>query len=229
MKQKSAVETIAGSPGTTLAVNAAPLLAQLFPSVGAVVGATGITLLSAVPFLSGTLAAGRQTARIEANIKALAESLAQVQCDLSDLTDDQYKLASECSLAFLSTINVAKLTYLRQAIHNTLVDSSVAAGVPEVLGRLIRDISAAETALVLELFKYRVIQVGEGVVGVETFTGTWTILRGSPEEVLIQGLVSIGLLITTKSAFNSTGYVWSPLTAKFIALVRPPSGNASGE
>jgi hypothetical protein len=51
MNEKSAVEAVAGSTTVTLAANAAPVLAQIFPDIGAMVGATAIPLLSAVPFL----------------------------------------------------------------------------------------------------------------------------------------------------------------------------------
>ena len=119
MNEKSSIEAVAGNMAVNLAANAAPLLPQLFPAIGAMVGASTVPLLSAVPFLLQTLAAGRQSARINACIKTLSEDVARLQCDLRNITDDQYKLASECSLAFLSTINEQKLEYLRQAILST--------------------------------------------------------------------------------------------------------------
>jgi hypothetical protein len=165
MNEKSAVEAVAGSTGVNLAVNAAPVLAQVFPAIGAMIDANAVPWLSALPFLLQTLAAGRQSARIDAAITALSADVARLQCDLTNITDDQYKLASECSLAFLSTINPAKLDYLRLAILNTLVDPSIADGASEALARLVRDISAAETALVIDLFSYEGVFIREKLLG----------------------------------------------------------------
>jgi hypothetical protein len=218
MNEKSAVEAVAGSTGVNLAVNAAPVLAQVFPAIGAMIDANAVPWLSALPFLLQTLAAGRQSARIDAAITALSADVARLQCDLTNITDDQYKLASECSLAFLSTINPAKLDYLRLAILNTLVDPSIADGASEALARLVRDISAAETALVIDLFSYEGVFIREKPA--DTPEGFWAVERGSPEELSVGDLIRLGLLHVLASPWNGTHYKWSPLTAKFIALVQ---------
>lgn len=224
--KKSTVEAIAGNTALNVAVNAAAIVPQVFPAIGAMVGASAVPLLSAVPFLLQTLAAGRHEERIMACFKSLSEQVEELRhrIDLNNITDDQYKLASECSLAFFSTINAAKLGYLRQAVLSTLTDASIADGTSEALGRLIRDISAQETELVIALFKYNSIAILDEPSSPPATC--YAVLKGTNEELAVGGLIRLGLLYSLTPTWDYTQYTWSPLAAKLIALVQ--SGKYTG-
>lgn len=81
---------------------------------------SGNPLGSLLPILTKSLASERQRARIEKALVEVNATLTSHETLLRDLTDPQYKLINETILAFLNTTNSEKLTYLRNAVSNSL-------------------------------------------------------------------------------------------------------------
>lgn len=214
MNKPSALETVAGHPVTTIVANGLPIVAAMF--------AQSVTpWVAMVPVLAQTLAAQRQSERFNQWQAATNAEVLAIKADLTNITDDQYQLVAECHVCALSTIKQAKLGYLRAAIVNTLIDPAVAAGNPEALARLIRDISSFETQLVIDLFRYESIFVLEKET---TFREhSFGVLIGTPEAAGIEGLIRLGLLQAHAPSWDATQYTWSPLAAKLIALVQTPT------
>lgn len=212
MKKKTAIEKVASHPATAVVTNATaiglPLLASVTP------------LVAALPLLVDALAAGRQTARIEEAQRELAEAVVKLQVDVATLTDDQFKLAGECAVAMLSTVHPAKLAYLRQAVLNSISNGIVADGDSDALGRLLRDISAEEIAFVARVFRFNSVSIDDEITQ-EARKDMLVVKINSRDDMLVGGLIRLGLLYTKSSSWDASMYEWSPLTAKLIALVRP--------
>ncbi|MCY0914039.1 hypothetical protein [Massilia antarctica] len=213
MNKKSALEKVTGHAATSALTNVAAVLAPVV--------LTGVTpLVALLPFLVNTLAANRQTARLEECIKSLSEDVARLGVDTTKLSDDQFKLAGECSVALFSTISTVKLDYLKRAVLNAMASPAISSGVSDALGRLVRDISAVETDFVIKAFEYKSVNIDGTIVQTER-TDTLVVRPDSTEDMLVGGLIRLGLLYSKGTSWDATMYEWSPLTAKFIALVSP--------
>lgn len=220
MNKKTLVEKVAGNPVTGIAANALPLVPQIIEGIGAMTTPSGIAMLSAVPFLVGTLASNRVAQRYEAALAMLNLDMAQLKIDMDNITDDQIKLSSECFAAMSSTISQEKLDFLRVSIVNSLSNSGISDGMSEALSRLVRDISASEAATAVRLSSYKAVFVMEKP-DAEEREGCFMARQGTDDERDISGLVRLGLLYSTSSNWDSTRYDWSPLTTNFLALVSP--------
>ena len=205
MNDKSALEKITGSVPVGIAANAL-----------AVAGAAFTPWAAFAPFLVQTLASGRQSARVESMLAQLVVEVSALKIDLQDISDDQHKLVGECIVSTFSTVDNLKLQYIRSAVLNALTNPTIPHGNADALGRLVRDISAAEAAFVMTAFKFRGVVIAAGNVSTAE---RLFVTPDSPEELLIGGLIRLGLLYSRSSMM----YEWSPLTAKFIALIAPPN------
>ena len=213
MNKKTTLERVSGNIATSAVTNGAAVLAPVVLS--------GVTpLVALLPFLVNTLAANRQTARLEECINSLSEEVAKLGLDTTKLSDDQFKLAGECSVALFSTISTVKLDYLKRAVLNAMASPTIANGVSDALGRLIRDISAAETDFVIKAFEYKSVNIDSAIAQTDR-ADTLVVHPDSTEDMLVGGLIRLGLLYSKGTSWDATMYEWSPLTAKFIALVSP--------
>jgi hypothetical protein len=209
MSDQTKTESIASHPLVTLVANAAAIALPLV--------IPGVTpLVAALPVLADTLAAGRQTARVEKVLSELTEDVSQLKLDLTKITDDQFKLSGECVTAMMSTINEQKLAYLRQAVVNSLSDPDVAQGNSEALARLMRDISADETAFTVRAFRSNSVSIDKNE---SKRSDALHVVPGSRDEELVGGLIRLGFLYTKSTSWDAQMYEWAPITAKFIALV----------
>jgi hypothetical protein len=182
---------------------------------------SGSPLGALLPVLAKSLASERQRQRVEA---ALAEinSVLETQGEaLRNLTDPQYKLINETILAFLHTTSVEKLSYLRRAVRNGLEMSAIQPEEAVVLSRVIRDISAEEADFLVRNFSYERIQLG--VAEGPTIRGVLVVPAGGRDELILSGLISLGLIIPAGPTMDDQGIMrFSNSVAKLIALLWEP-------
>lgn len=211
MENKTKLETVAGAFSTNIAVNAIAAVAPLL--------LTSVTpLVTLLPFLVNSLAVDRQTKRIEVAIQSLSVELSSLALDISTITDDQYKLAGECSMAFLSTVSEVKLAYLKQAVVNSLLNPELSNGVSDALSRVVRDVSAAEAEFVIKSFQFKGVFIDAEM---QSEPDKLVVQPDSDDEIIVGGLIQLGLLYSRAATWDASMYEWSPLTAKFIVLVGP--------
>lgn len=213
MAEKTLVEAVAGHPLTKTAVAAGAAFAPIaMPYV--------TPLVALLPGLVDSLAAERQSQRIEACIASLNEQIAKLKIELDKLSDDQFKFVGECAISMLSTVDSAKLDYLKCAALNSLSDELHVSGVADAMSRLVRDISSAETAFVIRAFAYKSVNIDDELEATERQENL-IVRTGTEDELHVGGLIRLGLLYAKSSSWDAAMYEWSPLTAKFIALVTP--------
>jgi hypothetical protein len=207
LKPPTALESVSGNVVTE----------GVLTIVGALSGGPVGALL---PVLSSTLAASRQRQRIEQALAEIDATLSEHRNLLEGLSDAQYKLLNETILALLHTTDPAKITYLRNAVRNSLSSPDVAPHDAVALSRIVRDISAEEALFLTHNFRYSRVQLWP----LEPGDDSETILAVSPESkqvTVVSGLASLGLLVVTGPAMADTDrYAFSPLVAKLLALFR---------
>jgi hypothetical protein len=156
-------------------------------------------------------------------LKAIVEQHAE---KLKDLTDDQYKVVNEAISAAFYTINEDKLDYLKRAAKNAFLKPGAVEGLSDPLSRVVRDLSAAEAKFISTNFGFELImlfakQGGSVPPGSEvTAAKLLQIEAGSADEVIVSGLIGLGLLYAKTPRFGSVMYEWSPLVAKVMVLLR---------
>ncbi len=206
MTEPSALEKITSSLPMKGAANAVGVL-----------GATVTPLAAFVPLLVDSLASGRQAQRLETMFGELRLLTEQNAEKLKDMTDDQYKVVNEAISAAFYTINQEKIHLLKRAASNAFLNPDAVAELSDSLSRVIRDISAAEAAFVVRNFGYEMIVVTDDVGGMEK---TLAVKPHSTEEIILSGLINLGLLYSKASRWDAVAFEWSPLVVKLIRLLR---------
>lgn len=206
MEDKSKLEKVAGTLATRTASTA----------IG-IIGATATPLAAFVPFLVDTLASGRQTKRLEAAFQMIESTLKAHDELLANLTDDQYKVINEGISSALYTINEEKLNYLVSVITNTVEEPSSCDGVSDHLSRVIRDISADEIVFLLNNINYVGVAVTDDQVNNPDLL---QISPGSKEELLLTGLMHLGLVYAKDTTWDFQVYKWSPIVERLVTLLK---------
>jgi len=205
MEDKSQLEKVTGNSATRAAGTAVGIL-----------GATVTPLAAFVPFLVDTLASGRQAKRLEAAFKEIEQVLKKHENLINEMSDDQYKVINEAISSALYTINEEKLSYLVQVVSNTAQVGSRCQGASDHLSRVIRDISAEEIR-----FLFRSVQY-EGAAITDIDVKNEALLKippGSNDELLMTGLLHLGLAFVQDSTWSFQVYKWSPVVEKLVALL----------
>lgn len=181
---------------------------------------SGNPLAALLPVLSNSLASGRQKKRVEAALADINSVLTIHANTLRNINDAQYKLINEVILTLLHTTTEEKLVYLRRAVRNSLEEPDMQAAEAAALSRIIRDISAEEADFLISSFSYQRIQLGDAN-GAED--GVLVIPIGGREELVVSGLISLGLLISAGPTIDDIGLLrFSNAVAKVIALLHEP-------
>lgn len=183
----------------------------------AVLGSTITPLAAFVPFLVDALASGRQTQRLERMFSELNTLIAQHSEKLRELSDDQYKVVNEAISAAFYTIEEAKLDLLKRAAANAVADADAVSQVSDALSRVVRDISAAEPSFVVRNFAYELFVVSHAPMEIER---TLPIKSGSTDEIILSGLINLGLLYSKLPRLDIMAFEWSPLVVKLIRLLK---------
>ena len=205
MEDKSNIEKATGNLAATIA--------------GTAIGVFGITatpLAAFFPPLLHSLASGRHTRRLEDAIKNIEATLTIHQSSINDLSDDQYKLINESIASALYTINQEKLDYLVSAINNVITNPNTCDGASDHLSRIIRDISIEEIKFVLNHTSYVGMAVTDDVVNNDNLL---KISPSSKEELLLTGLMHLGLVYAKDSTWDFQVYKWSPIVARLLLLL----------
>lgn len=208
-KPPTVIERVAGNVATESALT--------------LIGALSANPLGALlPILSTSLASKRQQERVEAalaDVNAILEAHADV---LVQITDNQYKIINETILAFLSNTSEEKIAYLRRAVRNGLNMSDIQTEEAVVLSRVVRDISAGEADFLLRHFSFERIQLGATTSDAQK--GTLVVSSGGEDELIVSGLISLGLIISAGPTMNDSGLMrFSNVVAKVIVLLREPN------
>jgi hypothetical protein len=206
MTEPSALEKIASSLTVKGAANAVGVL-----------GATVTPLAAFVPFLVDSLASGRQAQRLESMFGELRVLTEQNAERLKEMTDDQYKVVNEAISAAFYTINQEKIQLLKRAASNAFLNPDAVAELSDSLSRVIRDISSAEAAFVVKNFGFEMIVVTDEAIEIEK---TLAVKPNSMEEIILSGLINLGLLYSKTSRWGTVAFEWSPLVVKLIRLLR---------
>ena len=216
MEDKSNLEKITGNLATKTAGTTIGIL-----------GATATPLAAFVPFLLETLASGRQAKRLEAAFKKIESILKDHEKLINELTDDQYKVINEGVSSALYTINEEKLNYLVTVITNTATQPSTCSGISDHLSRVIRDISADEILFLLNNISFVGVAVTDSAVNNDELL---QISPGTNEELLLTGLMHLGLVYAKDSTWDFQVYKWSPIVDKLVALLKThnKSSNLTG-
>lgn len=89
-----------------------------------------------------------------------------------------------------------------------------------LLSRIIRDISAEEADFLISSFSFQRLQLGNSS---GTEEGVLVIPIGGREELVVSGLISLGLLISAGPTIDDSGLLrFSNAVAKIIALLVEP-------
>ena len=181
---------------------------------------SGNPLAALLPVLSNSLASGRQKKRVEAALADINSVLTIHANTLRNINDAQYKLINEVILTLLHTTSEEKLVYLRHAVRNSLEVSDMQAAEAALLSRIIRDISAEEADFLISSFSFQRLQLGNSS---GTEEGVLVIPIGGREELVVSGLISLGLLISAGPTIDDSGLLrFSNAVAKIIALLVEP-------
>ena len=206
MTEPSALEKVTSSLPVKVAAN-----------VFSILGATVTPSAQIVPVLLESLASGRQAQRFESTISELRASIEQNDSKLKDMTDDQYKVVNEAISAALYTINQEKMLLLKRAAANALLEPDAVAECSDSLSRVIRDISATEAAFIVRNFSYEMIMVTDDMI---ESPKTLAVKPDSTDEIILSGLINLGLLYSKGTYWDTIAYEWSPLVVKLIRLIR---------
>ena len=206
---ETAVEKVTIHVATKTAANAVALL-----------GATITPLAAFVPFLVDALASGRQGKRLEQMFASLTETIALHSEQIQQISDDQYKFINEPVSAAFYTIDERKLEILKTAATNAFKDKDAVSNVADALSRIIRDISAPEAAFISQNFSYGLVVISEESYPEIEGQKTRSIPPDSEEEIILSGLINLGLLYSKKSRWDLMGFEWSPLVVKLLRLLK---------
>lgn len=216
MEEKSNLEKATGNLATKTAGTAIGVL-----------GATVTPLAAFVPFLLETLASGRQSKRLDAAFKEIDTVLKKHEKLINELTDDQYKIINEGVSSALYTINENKLNYLVTVIANTATQPNTCSGISDHLSRVIRDISADEIIFLLKNVSFVGVAVTDDMVNNDQLL---QISPGTNDELLLTGLMHLGLVYAKDSTWDFQVYKWSPIVDKLVNLLKThnKSSNLTG-
>ncbi len=206
MSDPSALEKATGS-----------LPAKAIANAIGVFGSTITPLAAFVPFLVDSLASGRQSERLERMFAELNAVIAAHTTKLKELSDDQYKVVSEAISAAFYTIDQDKLDLLKRAASNALLDADAVIQVSDALSRVVRDISATEAAFIIRNFNYELFVVSDEA---DKMQGALTIKPHSTDEIILSGLINLGLLYSKAPRWDIVAFEWSPLVVKLIRLLK---------
>lgn len=176
----------------------------------------GGPLAALLPVLSNSLAGERLRRRIEAHLTEMSRELEAQQEAIRNLTDAQYKLINEAVLAFLQTTQAEKLEILRTVVRRSLVAHDVEPQEAIMLSRIIRDITAEEATFVIDHFSYRYVLISDQ--SVPPAADTLYVQPGSPDELIVAGLASLGVLSVGQPTYGQA-LRFSKITGKLIVLL----------
>ena len=233
IKKETLTEKVASNLTTSLAVTAVASITA--GPLGAVLGV-----------LVNTLANGRYKKRVEETLQEIAILFDELDEKVNSISDAQYKLINETLVTIYQTVEAEKLSFLKNAVKNSVVFDNITHHEASIISRIIRDISAKEARFLIER-KHNNEQYKRICLDLEqpppestatkngnkvnaSFVITFkepiyvknTILHisGGAEEIdLLNGLIVLGLLIPSKITAGEQYYNFSPIVDKICNLL----------
>ncbi|HIE00890.1 MAG TPA: hypothetical protein EYP59_11485 [Thiotrichaceae bacterium] len=215
--EKDTVEKISGNPATTLASTAVGAAAGVF--IGGIPGAIAGALL---PVLTGTLAHGRATKRIESTIEEIKRLLHEHKEELDKINDAQYKIITETISTIYKTIEEDKLNYLRRVVRNTISHAAITDHEAALISRIIRDLSADEAIFLVNNSHYLEIVIKHYEINTEE-KDTVLYIDATDEKIpIVNGLSNLGLLLLRPASYGgkTVEYRFSPIAVKLGGLLK---------
>lgn len=198
--------------------------------------------------LVNTLANDRYKIRVEETLNDIFKMLDEVSDKINQISDAQYKLINETLVTIHQTVEEEKLSFLKNAVRHTIDLESISHYEASIVSRVIRDISAREAKFLInnefEGNKYNKICLDleeshskstsnkkEGGKVTSTFVITFKPpayvedgvlhVSGKSEQMgLVNGLITLGLLIPTKITSSSQYYSYSPIVENINNLLK---------
>lgn len=151
-------------------------------------------------------------------MELITQDLEAVRGRLDAMDDPQYHVVLSAVGAVYQTIDPRKLDHLRRAARNAVDMESVPHQEAVALGRLIRDISADEAEFLLANFGYGRIHL---TAGESDHKDALVVRPGSPDGLIVRGLMLLGVLETVDSMWDATSLMaFSRLGGKLVTLLR---------
>ncbi|MGE4242998.1 hypothetical protein [Ramlibacter sp.] len=201
----------AGAAAAVVGSGAGLLLGDASPTALAV-GAAQL-----LPWLTGVLPALHAQRQCEF-LEDLQQQL-HGRCDPREVNEDQYTVICEAVAASFSTISSEKLSVLKAAAIGAAVAPETVKAHATPLGRLLRDLSVVE----VEFIVAKVGAPGVTIIGSnepESADGRLYVRPDSPDEYVVSGLISLGLLYSKESTWDTPMYAWSPMARKLVDLLK---------
>lgn len=219
MEEISPVEKGLGGPLGTVLTNAAVALTPPVMAAAELAGnPIAMAIFSVIPALHSVAFNERLANRSRVNFEQLNAEVAALRLDHNTLSDDQVQFTTDTVAVMFSTVSQAKLEYLRRAVVNSLSDPDYVANRSAPLARLVRDIAPDELLLLRRLFHYK---KGVAITEKDSYKGSpevYAAAIGSEEEIVVTGLIRLGLLNALAPRWGANVYEWSPLVAKLLAI-----------
>lgn len=211
----TALESVAGHPVTEVGLTTAATVA------GTLLASAAVPFLPLIPVLVKAAAAGRQELRMRTNLQAIEQVLMRHEVELQRMSDEQFALINEVVLAAMGSTNDTKLEYLRNAVKNVLSLSELGPQEAVVLGRVIRDMSAAEAQFLMDHQGAKRISIG--VAGTNSSSESHYVEPDSDEALCVYGLLSMGVLTPGEAMWDTMGLLgFSQIAPKLVALLNAP-------
>jgi hypothetical protein len=183
---------------------------------------SGTPLTALLPVLAGTLANGRHSRRIEKSIQDISEDLERLKDDVHIMSDSQFKIINEVILTIFQTTEDEKIEYLRNVISNTVSSETQSPHEASLISRLLRDLSSAEVMFIVNNAQYERVSFGNN----KPFDNrSLKVAPESTEGLVVNGLVSLGLLIPAEPSGNENILLrFAPVIPKlkFLLNVQKP-------
>ena len=169
-----------------------------------------------VPFLLQSLATGRHTKRVDNALKDINEILISHEQAITDLTDNQFRLINEVIASIFQTIDDEKILFLKTIVNNAITQEDIIKKDVDYISRIMRDISVDEIQFIIKNFKHGHLFIGDKA----EIKDALIIKNNSKEEIIVSGLINMGLLYTKVSVFGGTRFDFSPVVVKLLVLLQ---------
>lgn len=221
-----ATSTIAGAAGGLIGTFVAG------PLGGLVGGAIG----GAIPSLVNIPIAKAHQEKLQSTLNEIEFELKKDIDLINKLNGEQFKIINELIITLNRTVDVDKIEYLKNAILKTVNYKDYSSYESILLSRIVRDISTEEIKFIIDNYHYKTINIyswydhkdntEEGVkktrelnTRIKNEQGI-LFLPDSIEALIINGLVSLGVLAPDALATGIHKYKYTDITVKLLVLLR---------
>lgn len=222
---KSTLDDLSLSPASLSAPVAAAAIG------GGVGGAEGGALAAILTLLVNIPAGKKVNKHIESELSKIHKILYKQRVELEKINESQYKIIKESLNSIIRTEESEKLEHLRNIICNTVSYNDFCKYDSILLSRIIRDISAEEVTFLLESNSYKSIAVyswyeeskqeeTENLKKKMIEENCLLIYPDSVEELIVSGLVSLGILVAAEVSLGLHRYKFSKTTMKLTYLLK---------